>query len=259
MKAVILAAGTGSRLGKYTRDLPKGMLSFGGLTLIQRQVRVLNQAGVRDIVIVTGYRSEAIDYAGVRYHHNHKYESTNMVESLLCARSELDSDVLVAYSDVIYTPKLVRQPSPVAVAVDPEWRSYWMMRYGTTETDLETLTVADGRIVDLGEPVGSSTGVDYRYVGVTKFSEDALDALLSLYDGKKIQHARWRKSGNTFENGYMTDLLSELIDSGVLVTPVMADRQWLEFDTERDYEVSLRHLEGGTLDRVFDMEATVAR
>jgi len=88
MKAVILAAGMGVRLGKYTAGLPKGMLNFAGKTLIERQIDTFRKAGVGDIIIVTGYNAEKIPYKGVRYCHNPNYESTNMVESLFCAEAE---------------------------------------------------------------------------------------------------------------------------------------------------------------------------
>ena len=154
-------------MGRYTKNLPKGMLSFGGKTLIERQLEVLKRAGIKEIVIVTGYKREAIKYPNVRYYHNSSYGSTNMVESLVCARREMNDDILVSYADIIYTPKLVErmmeQSSEISVAVDPEWRQYWLMRYRTTEKDLETLTISNGVIVELGEPVDSSRGIDYRY------------------------------------------------------------------------------------------------
>jgi len=59
MKAIILAAGKETRLGKYTKDLPKGMLNFIGKTLIERQVEILNECGIKEI-IVTGYMANKI-------------------------------------------------------------------------------------------------------------------------------------------------------------------------------------------------------
>ena len=65
MKAIILAAGQGTRLNHYTDNLPKGMLSFAGETLIERQIRLFNSIGIKDIIIVTGYMSEKINYDNV--------------------------------------------------------------------------------------------------------------------------------------------------------------------------------------------------
>jgi len=252
---VILAAGQGVRMGKYTRDLPKGMLDFDGKPLLAWQLAALREAGVNQIVIVTGYRKGAIRFEGVRYYDNPRFDCTNMVESLMCAGQELEGDLLICYADILYTPelieKLIGEEGEVAVAVDSAWRDYWTMRYGTTEHDLETLTVDSGRIVELGRAVESSEGIDYRYIGLLKFSKDVWPKAFELYDGKKARRERWLASGKPFEQGYMTDLLSELIRVGVNLAPCVTARQWLEFDTERDYELACEHRRQGTLSRYF--------
>src|SRR3989338_1897338 len=134
MKAIILAAGMGTRLGKYTENLPKCMLNFAGKSLIERQVDTLRRAGITDISIVRGYQPEKITISGVKYYHNHDFASTNMVETLFCAEKELDGkeDVLVCYADVIYEPKvlqaIVDAPVEVGVTVDQDYWEYWCAR-----------------------------------------------------------------------------------------------------------------------------------
>lgn len=247
MKAVILAAGMGTRMGKYTEGLPKGMMPFNGKPLIQWQIERLRSAGVSDINIVTGYQASAISFPNVTLHHNPNYASTNMVESLMCAREVLNEDVLVTYADIIYDLKLARLMldcyHDVGVAVDESWRDYWMLRYGTTETDLETLSVdQSGRINELGRPVSCSDGIRHRYIGLIKFSKVGIGHAIEIYDKKKVRSEGWVQSGNPFAKGYMTDLLHELIINGNAVYPVVTQNGWLEFDTERDRELSTRAL-----------------
>ena len=67
MKAIILAAGQGTRLKKYTENLPKGMLSFGGKTLIERQIEIYRSCGIDKIIIVKGYAADKIQYPDVKY------------------------------------------------------------------------------------------------------------------------------------------------------------------------------------------------
>jgi L-glutamine-phosphate cytidylyltransferase len=256
MKALILAAGMGTRLGKYTRNLPKGMLSFNGKPLIEWQIQQLRKAGITDISIVTGYQREKIAYPGVGYFHNPDFASTNMVESMLCARDSLHgADVLVSYSDILFTGDLValacRSCGDIGVAVDRDWRTYWMERYGTTETDLESLTVKDNVIVELGKPMSSSADIDYRYIGMIRFSSAGMAKALEIYDRKKAADESWRQSGKSFRNGYMTDLLNELIVEGNSVLPIVSDGDWLEFDTNEDYEVTLKLLQEGKISSRF--------
>jgi L-glutamine-phosphate cytidylyltransferase len=227
-------------MGTLTEDLPKGMLSINGRTLIERQLEALRNAGLNDIVIVTGYQAEKIGYAGIRYCHNPEYATTNMIESLLCARSEMTDDIMVAYSDIIYTSELAHTVASsscdIGVAVDEAWRDYWLARYDTTETDLESLSVSEnGLITEIGKPVERSEGLLYRYIGLLKFSRQGLHDLLAIYDRKKAERSCWSQSGNVFEKGYMTDLMNEAIVSGLPVSPIITSGGWLEFDTEQDY------------------------
>lgn len=256
MKAIILAAGMGTRLDKYTKNLPKGMLAFNGKPLIEWQVQNLRKAGIEDITIVTGYKKETIAYADIKYYHNPLFAETNMVESLLCARAEMNGDVLVAYSDIIYTPQLVQlckeNVSNIGVAVDKDWRKYWMLRYNSTEFDLESLQVKDGRIIELGRSLSSSAGVDLRYIGLIKFSAAGIQKALEVYDAKKFKNENWVQSGKSFAQGYMTDLLNEIIMTGYEVNPIISHGGWLEFDTNEDYEIACKlQSEGKISDRFF--------
>ena len=103
MKAAILAAGQGTRLKKYTENLPKGMLKFAGKTMIERQIETYQKCGITDIIVVRGFAADKITYPGVRYYENADYENTNMVESLMAARQEFDDDIIVSYSDILIT------------------------------------------------------------------------------------------------------------------------------------------------------------
>ena len=85
LKAIILAAGKGSRLGTLTDNIPKGMLKLFGKTLIERQIEIYQKCGIDDITIVTGYKSEIIDFSGINYVKNQDFATTNMNESLFCA------------------------------------------------------------------------------------------------------------------------------------------------------------------------------
>jgi L-glutamine-phosphate cytidylyltransferase len=254
MKAIILAAGRGTRMGDYGKDKPKSLLELEGKSLLQRQVDTLRAAGIEDVVIVTGFRHELIALEGVRTFHNPLYATTNMVESLLCARTDLEGHVVVAYADILYSKALVKTlladvRGDVEVAVDTDWRRYWTERYGTTETDLESLSVQDGMIQKLGRPVESSTGLDHRYVGLLKFNASAWPRVLDLYDRKRQEGASWLSSGKPFEQGYMTDLLNELIQEGGQVAACAVQGGWLEFDTATDYEMALSLMAKNTMEQ----------
>ena len=246
--AIILAAGKGTRMGEYTTNIPKALLRIKEKTLIQRQVDTLPRAGIENISVVTGYRSEMINVSGVRKFHNENYDTTNMVESLMCARESFSGDILIAYADILYTSKLIERmlkaKVDVGVAVDNSWRQMWMARFGTAEVDLESLDISDdGSIIEIGKPKQNSSGIDYRYIGLLKFSDLGIREMLSIYDSKCQTNSNWCASGNEFHQGYMTDLLSEMIGRCIRVDPVITSNGWWEFDTAEDYQCANRLLE----------------
>lgn len=253
MKAIILAAGEGTRLKKYTKDLPKGMLPFAGATLIERQLGLLRDAGIKDISVVTGFKGGHIDYKGVTYFENPAYASTNMPVSLFCAEEKLEGDVVVLYSDIVYErsvlERLLSGSHDVAVAVDTEWRRYWRMRYGTEERDTESLRLKGDRIVSLGREGEPPGDIEARYVGLLKFSSKGIEWLKAVWEKYKgpFWDRPWQVSGRPLRQAYMTDVVQALIDEGHEVHAVKSRNGWLEFDTVEDYEHALGWLSDGTI------------
>src|SRR5271156_6862674 len=101
MRAVILAAGRGSRMGQLGGDRPKCLVELGGRPLIERQIAALRRGGVDQIGVVCGYRAEMIDFPNLFYFANERWAETNMVTSLTAAASWLRSGpLIVSYADI---------------------------------------------------------------------------------------------------------------------------------------------------------------
>ncbi len=243
MKAIILAAGQGSRLNKYTKYLPKGMLSLKNKPLLQWQVDMFKNQGINDIAIVTGYMHEKIKIDDVVFYHNCNFEKTNMIESLMCVdENYFSTDVIVSYSDILFSQdlleKVLRINEDIVVAADLNWRNYWQKRYGTTETDLESFNVnALGYINNLGKTLTKSGNLKHRYIGLNKFSRKTIQQAILLYRQKKDEQSNWQPSQKVFSQGYFTDFIQLLIDNNVKAKVAETHGDWLEFDTAIDYEM----------------------
>lgn len=258
MKAIILAAGMGTRLGKYTENLPKGMLPFNGKTLIEWQLETMRCNGIESIAIVTGYMSDKVDYSDVDYFHNDKFQITNMVESLMCARDYLNDDVIVSYGDVIYQDSvlsgLIKNCCDIVVSVDMDWKDYWAKRYGHVEYDLESMRLENDLISSLGAPDPALDEIDARYVGLIKFTKKGIKNLIRTYENAKNNYVdgEWRNSRD-FNNAYMTDMIQELIDTGNRVCAEKIQRGWLEFDTVDDYEIYQKMIQEDKLNNFIEI------
>ena len=234
MKAIILAAGMGTRLNKYTKSCPKGLLEFD------------------DIVIVKGYMEEMFSFKNVNYYINEKYSDTNMVESLLCVKEDLESDCIVTYSDIIYDSKLLQKvvdsQTDIGVTVDQDYLDYWISRLGDNYlSDMESLVVEDGRITNIGKSNPNQDEAFARYIGIIKFSAEGLDLMKKYYNHFKSKKLQSKWGNRVFEKWHMTDLLQALIDENVMVNPIFVSKGWLEFDTENDYELYQTWLDNGEI------------
>lgn len=260
MKAIILAAGKGTRLGHYTKDMPKGMLQFDDKSLVEHQIGIYYECGIDDIIIITGYKAEKIKIPNVRYFFNKDYETTNMVESLFCAEKEFNEDIIVSYADILFEAdvlkRLIEHKSDIVVTTDIGWKEYWKERYGDIMKDAESLLFGkDGRIIEIGKPNPKMSDMHARYVGLIKFSRKGLRIVKKKYHEAKSKY--WDKPWQTssvFQKAYMTDLLQSIIDSGAMVWSLKIKKGWLEFDTIEDYEKVNSWVEGGTISRFYSMD-----
>src|ERR1035438_4329416 len=103
MRAVILAAGRGSRMSAFTEDRPKCMVELAHKPLIRRQIAALRGGGVSSIGIVRGYLGNMINIEEATYFENPRWAETNMVMSLVAATPWLESgSVVISYADIFY-------------------------------------------------------------------------------------------------------------------------------------------------------------
>lgn len=261
MKGVILAAGQGTRLKKYTENLPKGMLLFQGKTIIERQIEMYHQCGIDEIVIVTGYAADKICYEGVKYYKNEDYANTNMVESLLAAKAEFTDDVIVSYSDVLFDETMLKgmmtAEGDFVCAVDTAWKQYWEARYGRVDFDTESLAMdEEGYITELGLENPKLEDIDARYVGLLKFSKNGLDLIQYIMnrDYEEYLDKPWKQSGKTIKKAYMTDLLQAVVEEGKKVKGEKFQNGWIEFDTNEDYESACQWVEDGSISKFIQLQ-----
>ena len=134
MNAIILAAGLGSRLGSYTKEKPKAMIEFADQTLLERLIKKFQKCGITDITIVTGYKSEKIDFQDINYIKNELFLETSTLESLFCAKEKIRESTIISYSDIIFEDHVLRKimdsEDDISIVVDRKWLRYWDKRTG---------------------------------------------------------------------------------------------------------------------------------
>ncbi len=263
MKALIVAAGRGSRLGDLSDQTPKCLTPFAGSRLLDMQLGVLRGAGLDNIHLVRGYLGEQLDGLGLSLWDNPDWASTNMVASMLCARPllEEDDDLIVAYGDIVYERRvlqaLLNDRSGAGVVVDRKWLDLWNLRSDSPLADAESLRLDQaGNIIDIGKKVSGLEEIEAQYIGLMRFSADTRSQLLGLLD--QAQGTTDGVNGKPVENCYMTDLLQAYVDIGGLLHAVPIDGGWLEFDTADDIARYAEQIRGGSMASYCDVETLAA-
>lgn len=254
MKIIILAAGSGTRLRPHTDFVPKCMVPLKGRPLIDCQLDAIEKTGVDKIVVVGGYKFDVLKkhLAGrksrnITLYENERYATTNMVATLFRAEKEFDDDIVVAYSDIVYEPKILRMlldcPAPRATVVDSAWRDLWEKRMDNPLDDAETMKIdAQGNIVELGKKPTGYHEIQGQYIGLTKFSAAAIGETTDFY--RKLDRSAIY-DGKSFENMFMTSFLQGMIDHGMPIKAAMISGGWFEVDSNDDLEY-YRKLEDDT-------------
>ena len=237
MRAIILAAGRGSRMGQLGDDRPKCLVELEGKPLIERQIAALRRGGVEEIGVVRGYRAESVDFSGLSYFANKRWAETNMVMSLATASTWLVSGpVIVSYADIFYRSDLVRglagAPGQLVISYDRAWRGLWSRRFADPLADAETFRInAAGELLEIGGKTTRIEDIEGQYMGLLKFTPPAwrvVEALLSVLDAP------------TRDRLDVTSLLRRLLSGKEL--PILTfgtDGQWGEIDNPED--VTLYH------------------
>ena len=232
MKAIILAAGRGSRMGDATEGVPKCLTELGGKSLLSHLVGNLQEAGFKlgDIGIVTGYKHEEIRMGGVAYFHNPDWEKTNMFYSLTMASDWLASEAcLVCYSDIYASPatlKLLKNDlGDIAIMSYTDFLNLWELRFENPLDDLETFRQEDSRLTEIGNMPKSLDEVQGQFMGLLRFTPKGWGKVLDATKAGLPKPA---------EKIDMTGLLQYLVTLGHDIEVLETNDLWLEVDCQND-------------------------
>lgn len=232
MKAIILAAGRGSRMKSLTDERPKCLVQLRGKPLLEWQLESLRAAGISDIAVVTGYKRELLADRGLGEFHNSRWADTNMVSSLACAESWLEGQpCIVSYSDIFYSPvavqSLMASTASLAVTYDPNWLQLWTERFGDPLLDAETFRLtAANTLAEIGNKPHSVDEVQGQYMGLLRFTPEGWAEVVRLRAGLTQQQR---------DSMHMTNTLQRVIDAGrVSIEALAYTGEWGEIDSSED-------------------------
>lgn len=227
MKAILLAAGRGSRLGPYTADRPKSLIKMGGKTLLERCLGNLKRAGFDKVVVVVGYRHEMIEEVLAQNFPASFYKvimnpdyTRGSASSLMCAYEEMDGDILTVESDLLYDYRILLRMKPPQIG-----NAMAMGYFNHGRKEVKIYTDKGNHIQRAAWAEASDKEAAGDWVGFTRFSPPATAALR-----KSIEEINLEKGK---ELGY-EEFVFSLIPQFPFQTVYIQDLPWIEIDNEAD-------------------------
>tara|TARA_B110000438_G_scaffold300141_1_gene351850 strand:- start:2002 stop:3123 length:1122 start_codon:yes stop_codon:yes gene_type:complete len=245
-KALIVAAGLGSRLKDHTENLPKCMLDFGGKTLLERQINAYRDSGIDNISVIRGYKKNKINYKNLNYFDNKDFENNNILNSIFYGEEVINGDVIIAYSDILFESGVVKRlldsDHDISVVVDIDWRGYYVDRKDHPLSEAENVIFnSNNEVIKVGKIATGKEEVHGEFIGMIKLTHRGAEIFKQNFH--RVKKLYWNKPfqrAKIFQKAYLTDMIQELVDIGIKVHCVIIERGWKEIDTVEDYEKALK-------------------
>ena len=229
MKALILAAGLGSRLAPITNDKPKSLVEVNGMPILFRQIENLQENNINDITIVTGYKSEILEnkvmanYKGINFITSDDYRNTNNMYSAYIGIKSMFADnniksFLMMNADVFYDSVIVKDllsnGKPNMIAVDK----------GAFNDESMKIEVKNRRIIDISKKINKDNAYGCS-IDVYKFGSDGGKAFFNICS----KYIEKEKNLNMWSEVALAEILSE-----IEFVPLDINGRWLEIDNHDD-------------------------
>lgn len=240
MQAIMLAAGKGSRLGKYTKNNTKCMLDVHGETLLERAIDALLEAGIKDFILVLGYKKDNVKKfikekeldkkINITYVDNDVYDTTNNIYSLYLAKDYLiQDDTILLESDLIYDKSIIKKlvnskyDSAALIAKYEEWMDGTVVKLNDDNTINSFVERKDFNYDDVDSY--------YKTVNVYKFSKEFSERFYLPFLESYI-----KAYGNNDYYELVLKVISELKDTNLYGLP-LTNELWYEIDDCQDYDI----------------------
>ena len=244
MKAIILAAGDGSRMGKLTQNIPKPLVMVNGKSIIERQLSILKQNKILDVIIITGSHNEKFNFKNVVYVNDLDHKKHDVLGSLMAAKSIINDDILTSYSDIIFEEKILKSMTEftgdIGIAVDLDWEKNYVNRDQHPKSEAENVLINGNEILELRKNISECKENEKigECLGLMKFSRKASKVFLDKYSELETSHKGKFHNAPSLEKALISDMLQELIVSGIRISPIYVSGKWCEIDTPQDLQIA---------------------
>ena len=244
MKVIIIAAGSSTRLSNETHNVPKGLLKINDKSIIEIQLELYRKNQLSDITIITGPNKEKFALKNVNYIQDYKFQDHDVLGSLMAAKSIINDDILTSYSDIIFEEKILKSMTEFAgdigIAVDLDWEKNYVNRAQHPKSEADNVLINGNEILEIRKNILECKKNEKigEFLGLMKLSRKGSKVFLDKYSELKISHQGKFHNAQSLEKAYLTDMLQELIVSGIRISPIYVNGKWCEIDTLQDLQIA---------------------
>lgn len=231
MKAIILAAGMGRRLQSVSNGLPKSMIKINGRSIIHRQIESCNQVGIKEFVIVLGFKKDIlkkhilkkIPVENVTFIENPIFDKTNTLYSLWLTKNYFDDDFIYFNADVLFQKDLLKK-----ISDETEYSQLLLETKSCAEEEVKMILNDDMDIIEIGKKL-KIENCSGEFIGVGKFNLDVLPQF-----SKYLDHG----IDNNQENNYFEYAVNLLAKDVILKAVPTNNIKCIEIDFPEDLKAA---------------------
>lgn len=239
MKAIIIAAGYGSRLGNLSKKIPKGLLQINSKSILQMQIELFYKKNINEIVIITGpykdFGLKNILYINDKDYHNH-----DVLGSLMATKEIFNGKLITSYSDIIFEEKVLEQilnfQGDIGIPIDLDWEKSYEGRTQHPKSEADNVLLKGGKILKIKKNITSKNEDEIigEFLGPIIFSECGSKLFVDVYQKLEKSHQGKFYDAPSLKKAYLTDMIQELIEQGITISPIIINGNWCEIDTPQD-------------------------
>ena len=244
MKVIIIAAGSSTRLSNETHNVPKGLLKINDKSIIEIQLELFQKNQLSDITIITGPNKQKFELKNVNYIQDYKFQDHDVLGSLMAAKSIINDDILTSYSDIIFDEKILKSVTEftgdIGLAVDLDWEKNYVNRDQHPKSEAENILINGNEVLEIRKNILECKENEKigECLGLMKFSRKASKVFLDKYSELETSHKGKFHNAPSLEKALISDMLQELIVSGIRISPIYVSGKWCEIDTPQDLQIA---------------------
>jgi choline kinase len=248
MKIIFIAAGSSTRLGTKTLNFPKGLIKINNNSIIGTQLDLFKNKKIDDIIIITGPNADKFNFKNVTYINDTNHKKHDVLGSLMMAKLHLNDEIITTYSDIIFDQKILNSimefRGDIGIAVELNWEHRYINRDQHPKSQADNVIIDNDKILKIKKNIlkNKHNQVVGEFIGLMKLSKNGAKIFKNKYLELEKTHIGKFHNAPSLEKAYLTDMLQELINSGVKVSPIIINGNWCEIDTPQDIEIAKKIL-----------------